>query len=82
MTVNGATLRPGGLFGSGTVSGPEAGERGSLLELTWAGRDPLDAGGQMRTFLEDGDEVTLTGSAPGPDGPVPLGPVRGRIVPN
>lgn len=82
MTVNGASIRPGDLFGSGTVSGPERGQWGSLLELTWSGRDPLDVGGQTRTFLEDGDEVTLTGSLPGPSGRIPLGPVRGRIEPN
>lgn len=82
MTVNGATIRPGDLFGSGTVSGPERHQRGSLLELSWAGQEPLDVGGITRSFLEDGDEVTLTGSAPGPDGPIPLGPVSGVIQPH
>ncbi|GGX62471.1 fumarylacetoacetase [Streptomyces minutiscleroticus] len=82
LTVNGASLRTGDLFASGTVSGPGEGERGSLLELTWNGRDPLGLPGGERTFLEDGDEVTLTAWAPGPDGTrVGLGEVRGRIVP-
>ncbi|MET9931976.1 fumarylacetoacetate hydrolase family protein, partial [Streptomyces sp. NPDC006324] len=82
MTVNGASLRTGDLYGSGTVSGPEVNQRGSLLELTWNGRDALELSGGKRTFLEDGDEVVLTAWAPGPDGTrVALGEVRGRIAP-
>ncbi|MXM62395.1 fumarylacetoacetase [Streptomyces sp. HUCO-GS316] len=81
MTVNGASLRTGDLYGSGTVSGPTQRERGSLLELTWNGRDPIDLPDGKRTFLEDGDVVTLTAWAPGPDGVrVGLGEVTGRIV--
>ncbi|GAA3392339.1 fumarylacetoacetase [Streptomyces roseoviridis] len=83
MTVNGASLRTGDLYGSGTVSGPEVGQRGSLLELTWNGRDALELADGKRTFLEDGDEVTLTAWAPGPDGTrVALGEVTGRIAPS
>ncbi|MEU7008622.1 fumarylacetoacetase [Streptomyces sp. NPDC046332] len=82
MTVNGASLRTGDLYGSGTVSGPETHQRGSLLELTWNGRDPLELPTGKRTFLEDGDVVTLTAWAPGPDGTqVALGEVTGQIVP-
>ncbi|MFG3495509.1 fumarylacetoacetase [Streptomyces sp. NPDC047928] len=82
MTVNGASLRTGDLYGSGTVSGPEVHQRGSLLELTWNGRDTLELTTGKRTFLEDGDEVTLTAWAPGPDGTkVGLGEVTGRIAP-
>ncbi|MFJ1567760.1 fumarylacetoacetase [Streptomyces erythrochromogenes] len=81
MTVNGASLRTGDVFGSGTVSGPEVGQRGSLLELTWNGRDAIELAEGKRTFLEDGDTVTLTAWAPGPDGTrVGLGEVTGRIV--
>ncbi|MET7478145.1 fumarylacetoacetase [Streptomyces sp. NPDC005648] len=81
MTVNGASLRTGDLYGSGTVSGPEPGQRGSLLELTWNGRDPLELPEGKRTFLEDDDVVTLTAWAPGADGSrVGLGEVVGRIV--
>jgi fumarylacetoacetase len=60
MTVNGASLRTGDLFASGTVSGPERSQRGSLLELSWNGREPfaLDDG-STRTFLEDGDVATI-----------------------
>ncbi|WP_128381811.1 fumarylacetoacetase [Streptomyces cavernae] len=81
MTVNGASLRTGDLYGSGTVSGPSADQRGSLLELTWNGQEPLELPDGKRTFLEDGDVVTLTAWAPGPDGVrVGLGEVTGRIV--
>ncbi|MFB7743096.1 fumarylacetoacetase [Streptomyces sp. NPDC056132] len=83
MTVNGASLRTGDVYGSGTVSGPSRGERGSLLELTWNGTEPLELPGGKRAFLEDGDEVTLAAWAPGPHGiPVGLGEVRGRITPS
>jgi fumarylacetoacetase len=59
---NGCNLRPGDLLASGTVSGPEKGERGCLLELTWRGTEPLALpGGETRRFLEDGDEVILRG---------------------
>ncbi|MGW0824292.1 fumarylacetoacetase [Streptomyces sp. NPDC002845] len=82
LTVNGASLRTGDLYGSGTVSGPSADQRGSLLELTWNGRDPLDLPNGKRTFLEDGDEVTFTAWAPGPNNTkVGLGEVSGRITP-
>ncbi|MEU9791669.1 fumarylacetoacetase [Streptomyces sparsogenes] len=82
MTVNGASLRTGDLFASGTVSGPEPQQRGCLLELTWSGRDPLRLPDGERTFLEDGDEVTLTAWAPGPgNNRVALGEVTGRIAP-
>ncbi|MEV0962677.1 MULTISPECIES: fumarylacetoacetase [unclassified Streptomyces] len=82
MTVNGASLRTGDLYGSGTVSGPDVHQRGSLLELTWNGREPLELPYGKRTFLEDGDEVTITAWAPGPDGVrVGLGEVTGRIAP-
>src|SRR5919201_521884 len=63
-TSNGASLRPGDLLGTGTISGPERGSEGSLLELTRNGAEPLRLGdGSTRTFLEDGDEVILTGMA-------------------
>ncbi|MGW7203862.1 fumarylacetoacetase [Streptomyces sp. NPDC054837] len=81
MTVNGASLRTGDLYGSGTVSGPSEHERGSLLELTWNGRDALELPDGKRTFLEDGDVVTLAAWAPGPDGVrVGLGEVVGQVV--
>ncbi|MFL1381582.1 MULTISPECIES: fumarylacetoacetase [unclassified Nocardiopsis] len=83
MTVNGASLRTGDVYASGTVSGPEVEQRGCFLELTWSGKEPLRLpDGTERTFLEDGDEVTITATAPGPDGTlVHFGRVSGRILP-
>ena len=83
LTVGGASLRTGDLYASGTVSGPEPDPRGSLLELSWGGQEPLVLpDGSVRTFLEDGDEVVITATAPGPGGaPVGLGEVRGRVAP-
>ena len=81
MTVNGASLRTGDLYASGTVSGPQRDQRGSFIELSWGGQEPLAlADGDTRTFLEDGDIVTLTATAPGPDGTrIAFGEVTGRI---
>ena len=74
LTVNGASLRTGDLLATGTISGPERSERGSLIELSWNGEEPIELpDGSTRTFLEDGDEVVLRGD--------PLGEVRGRIEP-
>jgi fumarylacetoacetase len=83
MTVNGATVRPGDLFASGTVSGPEKNQRGCFLELSWGGQEKITlADGVTRTFLEDGDEVVITATAPGEDGSiVGLAPVTGKVVP-
>jgi fumarylacetoacetase len=83
LTCNGASLRTGDLFASGTVSGPEPGQRGSLLELSWGGAEPVRlADGSTRTFLEDGDEATIRAWAPGPGGVrLGLGEVSGRIEP-
>ena len=81
LTANGAALRTGDLFASGTISGPEPGQRGSLLELSWGGREPFGVGGEERSFLEDGDEVVLRYSAPTSRGRLEVGEVRGRVVP-
>jgi fumarylacetoacetase len=79
MTVNGASLRTGDLFASGTISGAEREQRGSFLELCWGGQEPLADG---RTFLRDGDTVTLRASAPGTlGGRIALGEVTGTVVP-
>ncbi|WP_185995065.1 fumarylacetoacetase [Nocardioides campestrisoli] len=83
MTVNGASLRPGDFFGSGTVSGPEADQRGSFMELSWGGQEPLVlADGREQSFLEDGQTVVLRATAPGPDGSViAFGDCAGTILP-
>jgi fumarylacetoacetase len=76
-TVNGASIRTGDLFASGTISGPERGSEGSLIELTWNGEQPIRLGdGTTRTFLEDGDEIVLRGRA----GERELGEVRGLVL--
>ena len=81
LTVNGAQLRTGDLYGSGTISGPAPEQRGSLLELSWNGSQPIDVGSDnTRTFLEDGDEVVLRAVSRGPAG-ARLGEVRGTIRP-
>ena len=73
LTVNGASLRTGDLYGSGTISGPAADQRGSLLEIGW---------GDESAFLADGAEVVLRYSAPGTGGGrITLGEVAGRIEP-
>ncbi|MCE3555841.1 fumarylacetoacetase [Pseudonocardia sp. RS11V-5] len=82
MTVNGASARTGDLFASGTISGPEKQQRGAFIELTWGGREPVVVKGEERTFLLDGDEVTISATAPGPDGSrIGFGEVTGRIAP-
>jgi fumarylacetoacetase len=82
LTSNGARLRTGDLYASGTVSGPTRAEVGSFMELCWGGTEPVTLGdGSSRTFLEDGDTVTISGTATGPAGTVvAMGDVTGRIV--
>ena len=80
-TVNGASARTGDLLASGTVSGPHRDQRGAFIELTWGGTEPVVVGDEKRTFLEDGDEVVITATAPGPNGTrIGLGEVAGRIA--
>jgi fumarylacetoacetase len=80
MTVNGASARTGDLFASGTISGPRKDQRGAFIELTWGGREPVVVKGEPRTFLEDGDEVRITATAPGArGGRVGFGEVTGTI---
>jgi fumarylacetoacetase len=83
LTANGAALRTGDLYASGTVSGEAPTQFGSLIELTWNGEHPLTLpDGTTRTFLADGDTVTITASAPGLDGVrIGLGEVTGTVVP-
>ncbi|WP_051637110.1 fumarylacetoacetase [Rhodococcus sp. UNC363MFTsu5.1] len=83
LTANGARLRTGDLFASGTVSGPGRDQVGSLIELTDAGREPITlSDGSTRAFLEDGDVVTIAATAPSPaGGRFRLGEVTGTILP-
>ena len=82
MTVNGASTRTGDLFASGTISGPAKDQRGAFIELTWGGAEPITVKGEPRTFLVDGDTVTITATAPGTaGGRIALGEVTGVIQP-
>jgi fumarylacetoacetase len=83
LTVNGASLRTGDIYASGTVSGPERDQRGSFIELAWNGAEPLRLpDGTERTFLQDGDTVTIRASARGTDGGrIGFGAVTGTIAP-
>ena len=65
-TTSGCPMNPGDLLGSGTISGPEKHQRGALLELSWGGKEPITLDiGEERSFLEDGDTLTLHGAAKG-----------------
>lgn len=80
--INGCNLRPGDLLASGTISGPTPDSYGSLLELAWKGTKPLTLpGGEKRSFLQDGDRVTMTGWCQGNGYRVGFGEVTGRILP-
>ena len=82
-TVNGCNLQPGDLLGSGTQSGPVAGEEGSLIEMTRGGKQPITLpDGEQRTFLEDGDTVVFRARCEKPGAvPIGFGEVAGTIVP-
>ncbi len=81
-TITGCNMRPGDLLASGTISGPEKESRGCLLELTWKGEQPLEfPGGGRRTYLQDGDSVTLRGWCQGEGYRVGFGEARGMILP-
>ena len=76
MSSNGTIISPGDLIATGTVSGPDEGARACLLELTEGAKTPFTVGDETRTFLQDGDTVTLLG---GHDG-VGLAPCRATIT--
>lgn len=79
---SGCAMNAGDLLGSGTISGATKSERGSLLELTWGGTEPLTLRtGEERCFLEDGDTVTLSGRARGKGYCIGFGECRGTILP-
>ena len=78
----GCEMTTGDLLGSGTISGPEKDQRGALLEITWAGAEPIELdSGETRTFLEDGDTVTLRGAAKGDGYTIGFGDCAGTILP-
>jgi fumarylacetoacetase len=80
-TINGCRMDIGDLLGTGTISGPEQNSWGSLLEITFNGKEPLTlSSGERRTFLEDGDELTIRGYCQGESYRIGLGSVTGKIV--
>ena len=82
-TVTGCNLRTGDLLASGTISGPENDNRGSMLELSWNGKEPISLpNGEKRTFLEDGDIVTLKGWCKGKGYRIGFGDCEGTILPS
>jgi fumarylacetoacetase len=83
LTVNGASVRTGDLYASGTVSGPRPEQRGSLLELSWSGAEPVTLDdGSTRSFLEDGDTAVIRAWTPGDGGVrIGFGEVAGTIAP-
>ncbi|SDJ84398.1 fumarylacetoacetase [Aliiruegeria lutimaris] len=79
---SGCAMRVGDLLGSGTISGPEKDSFGSLLELTWGGQEPLKlADGEERTFIEDGDRLSLEGHAQGTGYRIGFGECTGTVLP-
>jgi fumarylacetoacetase len=80
--IGGCEMNAGDLLGSGTISGPTRDEFGSLLELSWAGREPFTLEtGEVRSFIEDGDTLTLRGHAQGDGFRVGFGDCSGTILP-
>ncbi|WP_226628231.1 fumarylacetoacetase [Alloyangia pacifica] len=81
-TSSGCAMRTGDLLGSGTISGTTPESRGSLLELSWGGKEPLELpGGATRSFLEDGDTLTLRGAAQGDGYRIGFGACAGKVLP-
>jgi fumarylacetoacetase len=81
-TSGGCNARPGDLLASGTISGPEKHERGSMLELSWRGSEPIELeNGETRKFLADGDTVIMTGCCESEGVKVGFGEVRGTLLP-
>ncbi|MBT8423924.1 MAG: fumarylacetoacetase, partial [Silicimonas sp.] len=81
-TTSGCPMRVGDLLGSGTISGTERDTCGSLLELSWGGKEPVTLdGGETRSFLEDNDTLTLYGAAKGDGYRVGFGECTGKLLP-
>lgn len=80
-TTSGCAMRTGDLLGSGTISGPAKDSRGSLLEMSWGGKEPLAITGGTRRFVEDGDTLTLRGAARGEGYTIGFGDCAGQVIP-
>ena len=80
-TSSGCSMNVGDLLGSGTISGPEKSEFGSLQEITWGGKEPIALDGATRTFIEDGDTLTIHGHAQGNGYRIGFGICSGTVLP-
>lgn len=80
-TTSGCPMRVGDLLGSGTISGPERENRGSLLELSWGGKEPFHTASGRRSFIEDGDTLTLRGAAQSDGYQIGFGKCIGTVLP-
>ena len=80
-TISGCPMRIGDLLGSGTISGAGKDSRGSMLELSWGGEEPLGIGTQRRSFLEDGDTISFRGHAQGDGHRIGFGTCTGQVLP-
>jgi fumarylacetoacetase len=81
-TVTGCNFNTGDLLGSGTISGPEKHERGSIMELCWGGKEPIKLpNDEERTFLHDGDSILLEGVANGNGFKIGFGNCEGTVQP-
>jgi fumarylacetoacetase len=82
-TMGGCSMRTGDIFACGTISGPTRETYGSLLEITWGGKDPIKlSNGEERKFLQDGDSAVIRGYCQGNGYRVGFGEVRGKVLPS
>jgi fumarylacetoacetase len=79
-TTSGCPMNVGDLLGSGTISGPEKDSRGSLMELSWGGKEPFPITGGTRSFIEDNDTLTLRGHAQGHGYRIGFGDCVGKVL--
>jgi fumarylacetoacetase len=80
-TTCGCPMNVGDLLGSGTISGPTKDSRGSLLELSWGGKEPFAIAGGTRSFIEDHDTLTLRGACRGDGFTIGFGDCAGTVIP-
>jgi fumarylacetoacetase len=80
-TTSGCAMNVGDLLGSGTISGPTKDSRGSLLELSWGGKEPFAITGGSRSFIEDNDTLTLRGQCKGEGYTIGFGDCVGKVIP-
>ena len=80
-TSSGCPMRVGDLLGSGTISGPTKDSPGSMLELSWGGKEPMELPHGPQSFLQDGDTVRMSGHAQGEGYRIGFGDCTGQLLP-